>query len=278
MRAQEMQQKLGITKNEFQGLQKAGFTPEKKGEKEKNVIDYTEKDLDVCKKILVLRRAGLSIADRKKMQEGNMSFLEISKERKKKNENIIRKRQNSLELLSKMMQEGVNFETLDTDYWWSFIKEQEAQGIEYEKGEDSMEKLRENIRDMVENNLTGCLEYIENEIFPQIYDEEDFAEQYYEDPECYDGSLDAECIDPDMIEDLIVDSVLEAEKESRIESAYKRMKELLDSGKLSKKDIADMREKTDKTIELLEKQQITLSSAKAFEEFIGTMLALGPKD
>lgn len=148
--------------------------------------------------------------------------------------------------------------------------------------------VKKDIKQLVDNafevNPAGFLELIKREVLPNVYDEQSFVEAFYEDPSTFDPEKGLEVDqldqDPEMLKDLILQEIEDRQKleQDGINTSYEEMKELLNSGHISEEEVEGMRECLDNTLQSLERQEITLRSARDFEELLGAQLALAERE
>ena len=148
--------------------------------------------------------------------------------------------------------------------------------------------LKKDIKQLVDNafevNPEGFLELIKREVLPNVYDEQRFVEAFYQDPSTFDTEKGLEVDqlnqDPEMLKDLILQEIEDRQKleQNGINASYEDMKELLNSGHISEEEVEGMKECLDNTLQLLERQEITLGSARDFEKFLGAQFALAEKE
>lgn len=131
MRPKEIQEKLGIDADRLKFFKREGiFFPENPPSGNKGT-DYTKTDLKKLKRIVVLTKSGLTCGDIKKIQDGKYSLKETIIFRINNIEADIAKKQNALSLLSDMLDDKVEFETFNTDYYWEAIAKRESEGEEF---------------------------------------------------------------------------------------------------------------------------------------------------
>ena len=136
MRPKEVQERLGIDAERIKFFKKQGvFSPENPPEGNHST-DYTEKDFEVLKLLMVLTKMGLTSGDIKKLQNGNCTLSEVIQARIISIEEELKRKHNSWELLSQLLNANEEFATFNTEYFWGVIQDKEAAGEEFITFED----------------------------------------------------------------------------------------------------------------------------------------------
>ena len=136
MRPKEVQERLGIDAERIKFFKKQGvFSPENPPEGNHST-DYTEKDFEVLKLLMVLTKMGLTSGDIKKLQNGNCTLSEDIQPRIITIEEELKRKHNSWELLSQLLNANEEFATFNTEYFWGVIQDKEAAGEEFITFED----------------------------------------------------------------------------------------------------------------------------------------------
>lgn len=136
MRPKELQEKLGITADRIKFYKKQDlFSPENPTSGNK-ATNYTEADYKALKVLEVLTKSGFTCGDIKKMQDEELSLSEVAKSRMEDIKAEIQRKQNSMIMLTAMVDDQAEFSTLDTDYYWNIIRGKENAGEKFIDVED----------------------------------------------------------------------------------------------------------------------------------------------
>ena len=126
MKIKELENLLSISRSNIRFYEKQGlFVPERK---ENNYREYTEQDVYVLKKIIVLRKMGFSIEEIKLIQNNELPFHEALTDVQHRMEEEINQLQGSLKLIKKVARENSSFDEIDIDKQWKVIQESEKSG------------------------------------------------------------------------------------------------------------------------------------------------------
>lgn len=137
MRPKEIQQKLGIGADRIKLFKREGvFTPENPPSGNHGT-NYTERDYENLRFLVILTKCGLTCSDIRKLQDGECTLEEAILSRRQLIEDDIARKRNSLSLLSELLDEKAEFETFDTDHYWDIITQRESEGDEFIDFEDT---------------------------------------------------------------------------------------------------------------------------------------------
>jgi len=136
MRPKEIQEKLGIDANRIKLFKREGiFFPENPPSGNRST-NYTETDCENLRILVVLTKSGLTCSDVRKLQDSEWTLEEAIVSRKQSIDADIARKQNSLSLLSELLDDKAEFETFETDRYWDVITKKEAVGEEFIDIED----------------------------------------------------------------------------------------------------------------------------------------------
>lgn len=142
MTIKEVEELLELPRATIRFYEKEGLINPKRGEK--SYREYSEADVSVLKKIVVLRKIGLSVADIEDFLEDVTPLQDllgktITELEEKRNE-----LEAAIRVCKKMQENKESRESFDGEFYWREIKEEERQGnhfmelvndvVEYEKG------------------------------------------------------------------------------------------------------------------------------------------------
>lgn len=136
MRPKKIQEKLNIDADRIKLFEREGiFTPENPPSGNRGT-NYTDVDCENLRLLVVLTKSGLTCSDIRKLQDGECTLEEAIQMRKNNIDAEIKRKQNALILLSKLLADKVEFENFETDHYWNVITEREAKGEEFINMED----------------------------------------------------------------------------------------------------------------------------------------------
>lgn len=136
MRPKELQEKLGITADRIKFYKRENlFFPENPPSGNRGT-NYADTDYECLRLLEVLTKFGLTCSDIKKMQDGDKTLTEVAQARMHSIEADIERKKNALVMLSSLISDRAEFETFDTNHYWSVINEKEAAGEEFIDIED----------------------------------------------------------------------------------------------------------------------------------------------
>lgn len=136
MRPQEVFKKLNITDDEIKKYKKAEiFTPENPPDGNR-ATNYTERDVENLRKLVVLGKFGLTCGNIKKLQDNQCSLEEILLERQKHMDEKINKMQNALKMMEVLLDDHAEFANFQTNHYWNVLNHKEESGEEFMDIED----------------------------------------------------------------------------------------------------------------------------------------------
>lgn len=131
MKPKELQKLLGINADRIKFYKKQNvFIPENPTNGNQ-ATNYTESDYRALQTLEILTKSGFTVGDIKKMQDSKMTLADVARNRKKEIHAELQRKQNALHMLSNMIEAGVEFESLNIDYYWNVINDRESNGEEF---------------------------------------------------------------------------------------------------------------------------------------------------
>lgn len=127
MRIQEVEQQVGITKKNIRFYEKEGLLKPQRN-LENGYRDYREEDVEVLKRIKLLRRLAVPLEEIRRVQSGAMSLEGVLKR------HMIALEEQSSNLLKvqavceKLMEKREQYALLDTDTWLAELEKLEKEG------------------------------------------------------------------------------------------------------------------------------------------------------
>ena len=128
MSPKEIQEKLGINANRIKHFKKQGVFQPENPPVGNHTTKYSENDYNNLKFIVTLTKMGISCGDIKKIQEDESSLHSLLKKRKEKIEKDIKRNQSALSLLNDLIDDIVQYDTIDISHYWSVIQNRENNG------------------------------------------------------------------------------------------------------------------------------------------------------
>lgn len=125
MQTKDVTKLLGINRDRIKYFKKQGVFMQT------SPPDYSDGDLDNLKRLSVLTKAGLTCDDIKKVQMGDKTLNEVIHERRQIIKDKMNRMQGSLHLSEEMLNEGIQYNTMRTEYFWNEIQQRERSGEEF---------------------------------------------------------------------------------------------------------------------------------------------------
>lgn len=188
--AKEVCELLGINNDRLKYFKKKGvFVSETKK------AGYTAKDITRLKQLVVLTKAGLTCDDIKNIDSGEMSFQDAIVQRRKIMNGNLMKINGALSLSAELLESGVQYNTVPSDYYLAEITRRESEGEEFMDFDDwqfeleMMENIKcpncgaEDIIDLEDYVYSESSNEKENGMGPDFVRYFD-SERSYECPEC----------------------------------------------------------------------------------------------
>ncbi len=129
MEIKELENLLSISRSNIRFYEKQGLITPKRSEN--NYRSYSEQDVAMLKKIIVLRKMGFTVDEISAMQKGDLLLADVIDENIARLESEIKKLKGSLETAKELSRENTTFEDLDQERYWNTIKESEKSGKEF---------------------------------------------------------------------------------------------------------------------------------------------------
>lgn len=128
MQTKDITDALGITRERIKYYKKEGvFVPENPVVNGKT--EFTDRDLENLKRLVILTKSGLSCADIKKVQTGTKSLREVIIDRQNSIRKEIERMTGSLALSEELFAADVQYYSMPTEEYWQFIKHKEQVGV-----------------------------------------------------------------------------------------------------------------------------------------------------
>ena len=129
LKIKELENILSISRSNIRFYEKQGlFSPERK---DNNYREYTERDIEVLKKIIILRKMGFTVEEIKLIQNDELPFTEAIASAQQRIEDEIEQLNGSLKLIKQVAQENSSFNEIDINEHWRTISEYEKSGEKF---------------------------------------------------------------------------------------------------------------------------------------------------
>lgn len=129
MEIKELENMLSVSRSNIRFYEKEGLIdPERE---KNNYRNYSETDIAMLKKIIILRKLGFSVEEISDMQKGELLLPDAIKENIDRLEAEIEKLNGALETAKILSSEQTTFENLDEERYWDIITKSENDGKEY---------------------------------------------------------------------------------------------------------------------------------------------------
>lgn len=146
MKIKEIEERTGVARANIRFYESKGLLhPERQGN---NYRDYSEKDVETLRKIILLRRLDMSIEDIQAVLDGELALQEAVQHAKLNLQEQLEQLQGSLELCAIMQERGETLETLSVDTYDELIRQREQEG----------KKFRDVMGDILEDYQKNYLE------------------------------------------------------------------------------------------------------------------------
>ncbi len=142
MKIKEVEQLLGVERANIRYYEKEALISPNRTKN--SYRDYSPEDVERLKIIIILRKIGVSITDIRSVLNGEKSLADALKENEQNLLNQMKELNGALRLCQKMEKEQVELDTIDSDYYWEEIHQEENKGnvfvdickdyLKYEKG------------------------------------------------------------------------------------------------------------------------------------------------
>ena len=121
MNIKEIEERSGLTRANIRYYEKEGLlSPERR---ENRYRDYSEKDLDLLKKIRLMRELGISLEQIRRLIENPTDLKEIMCQRVQDMEKEVLELNDAATVCSEIQYEGVSFEGMETDRYFSRLQQ-----------------------------------------------------------------------------------------------------------------------------------------------------------
>ncbi len=143
MKIKEVEECLQVPRATIRFYEKEGLINPKKGEN--GYREYSDYDILILKKIIVLRKLGFSVADIEDVLDRAKPLSEVVSSNITNLENQIEELQGALKVCRKLQEAREEIETFDQDKYWNVIQEEEKQGNKFFDIAKDVAKFEKNV-------------------------------------------------------------------------------------------------------------------------------------
>ncbi len=129
MEIKKVEKLLNISRSNIRFYEKEGLINPSR--EDNNYRDYSEKDVAMLKKIIVLRKLGFTVDEIKKLQSGNMDFSEAAIQNNIRLQTELKDLKKAIELSDYISKKEHNFKSFDTEQYWCIINSSEKSGEKF---------------------------------------------------------------------------------------------------------------------------------------------------
>ena len=126
MKINEVEKLLGVPMATIRFYEKEGLLFPQRNENPYR--DYAEKDVQLLKRIIVLRKIGISVEEIKRILEGTLSLQEALEKNILSLQEKIKELEGAVKLCMEMREKDVKDSDFDIDYYWDVIHREEQDG------------------------------------------------------------------------------------------------------------------------------------------------------
>ena len=127
MTIKELEQELEIPRATIRFYEKEQLISPKRNDN--SYREYSEEDVKLLKKIIILRKIGLPVSDIKNLLDGNFSLQPLLEKNISELQNQIKELEGAISVCKIMQNRNEEISDLDTDLYWNEIEAQETTGI-----------------------------------------------------------------------------------------------------------------------------------------------------
>lgn len=126
MTIKEVEEQLGLSRATIRFYEKEKLlVPQRNGN---TYREYSEDDVAVLKKIVILRKLGFSVAQIKDFLEENVPLQELLEKNIQELQEKMNELSGAIKICKKMQSRQEDFDTFNENFYWEEIKEQEQEG------------------------------------------------------------------------------------------------------------------------------------------------------
>ena len=131
MTIKELEQQLEIPRATIRFYEKENLISPKRGGN--SYREYSEEDVETLRKIIILRKIGLSVADIKNLLDGNLSLQPVLEKNISELQTQIKELEGAVSVCKIMQNRNEEVSDLDTNLYWNEIEEKEKAGLKFKE-------------------------------------------------------------------------------------------------------------------------------------------------
>lgn len=162
MKINEVEQQLNITKANIRFYEKEDLIHPSRAQN--GYRDYTEEDIDNLKRIVILRKAGISLDNIRNIQNGTLSLSEAVRISRQQLQEQMEELKGSMELCRLLEKNSETVDQMDQDYYWNRIQNEELQGHKF------VALFKDTLNDYVEFEKKSLLSMWAGPFFINLHD------------------------------------------------------------------------------------------------------------
>lgn len=129
MTIKEVEEELGLPRATIRFYEKEKlFAPKRNGN---TYREYSEEDIVVLKKIIILRKSGFSVLEIKDFLERNVELQELLEKNIRELQEKVSELNGAIKICKQMQSRHEDFESFNEDFYWEEIYQQEKQGDKF---------------------------------------------------------------------------------------------------------------------------------------------------
>lgn len=126
MTIKEVEQKLEVPRATVRFYEKEGLIQPQRGEN--GYREYSQQDVVTLKRIIILRKLGLSVSDIEDVLDGARPMSEVVASNISNLERQMEELRGALKICHRLQDAGEEIDTFDVDKYWNVIEEEEGKG------------------------------------------------------------------------------------------------------------------------------------------------------
>ena len=143
MTIKEVEEQLGLSRATIRFYEKEQLLmPQRSGN---TYREYSEDDIAVLKKIIILRKLGFSVAEIKDFLEENVPLQELLEKNIQELQEKMNELSGAIKICKKMQSRQEDFDSFNENFYWEEIKEQEQDGNKFLEIVNDTIKVEKNI-------------------------------------------------------------------------------------------------------------------------------------
>lgn len=129
MEIKDVENLLSVSRSNIRFYEKQGLLEPERGKN--NYRNYSDADIAMLKKIIVLRKLGFSVDEISAMQKGELLLTDAVKENITRLESEIERLKGALETAKVLSAEQTSFEAMDEERYWNDVTQAESKGKKF---------------------------------------------------------------------------------------------------------------------------------------------------